>query len=526
MTRDAAKIFLPMLLMASAGPTAGLARPPEPPAIRASSDLVDRFVRGSEAILAAVEAAGGAQALRGMTGLCYALQGGVYNDIQGFSAARIGDPVRDSVQRIENCLDIKGARFAQTVEQKAESGFDSRFGLYWRDGVQIASRAVSAEYNRTENSPSPFGAAGAFMVSSRWLPPVILQRALQNLRSAAWIAEGKVDDSPADIVEFSFDEQVRFRLYITRDRRAIRRVETMAPDPLSGDDASIAFLSGAQTIGGVVFPERVIALRRGAPNQDFAMRDIMVNPSLDDTEFAPPADYVAVESPAGPPRAHHVAGRVYEVRGLAGGTYQAPFIIMDDFVIAYEAPLGLPATRQVIAEIRRVAGDKPIRYVVVSHFHADHAGGIGAYAEIGATVLSAEENRGVLERYAIHNRPRLQGQSGPQPEARIVFEAVPPAGRMIVDAAGNGLEIVEFADNSHVESMLALFDRQSGVFMGADHHINAVAWNPTFERTADWVRRESEATLILGVHDRLMSREAFLNRARLRPGIPPQRKDR
>ena len=526
MTKAVAMALLPALIMCSAGATAANARSPEPPAMRASSDLVDRFVRGGDAILAAVEAAGGAQALREMTGLCYVLQGDVFNDIQGYSAARIGAPVRDSVQRIENCFDIKGARFAQTVDQKAESGFDARFGIYWRDGVQIASRAGSADYTRTENAPSPFVAGGAFMVSSRWLPPVILQRALQNLRSVVWIAEGEVDGAPADIVEFSFDEQVRFRIYITRDTRTIRRVETMAPDPLSGDDASIAILSGAQTIGGVVFPERVIALRRGAPNQDFAIRDVRVNPSFDDSDFAPPADYGLVELPPAPPRAHQVAGRAYEVRGLAGGTYQAPFVVMDDFVVAFEAPLGVPATRQVIAEIRRVAGEKPIRYVVVSHFHADHAGGIGAYAEIGATVISAEENRRVVEQYAINNRPRLQGQSGPKPETKIVFEAAPPDGKTIVDAAGNALEIVEFADNSHVESMLALFDRESGVFMGADHHISAVAWNPTFQRTADWIRRESDATLILGVHDSPLTREAFLKRAKLRPKIPPQRKDR
>jgi glyoxylase-like metal-dependent hydrolase (beta-lactamase superfamily II) len=518
------KAFRVASMLAVAGallPTAPLAQqaPAAPPG--SSSDMVDRFARGRSVILAAVDAAGGQQALRGITGIAYTLEGDVFNDIQGYSAARIGNPVRDSAQRIVNRYDIKGARFAQVVEQTADSGYNSRFGTYWSGGVQVSARSVPAEYNRAENAPSPFAAAGPFMVSSRWLPPVILQRAAQNMRSAMWVGDGDVEGAAADIVEFSFDEQVRFRLYVTRSDRAIRRVETLAPDPVSADDTTIALLSGAQKVGGVVMPERIVAIRRGFANQTFVMKDVAINPAFADADFAAPAGYALVELPAGQPRAHHVSGRVHEVRGLAGGTYQVPFVVMDDFVVAYEAPLGLPATRQVIAEIKRVAGDKPIRYVVISHFHADHAGGIGAYAEIGATVLSAATNRAALETYAANNRPRLQGQEGPKPGVALKFEAVPSGGRTLTDAKGGRLDIVEFAGNSHVESMLALYDPESGTFMGADHHIRAITWNPTFQRTADWFRRQPKAQLLLGTHDAPMTRAEFLARAKARPALPP-----
>lgn len=522
MTQVRFRVSVATLAIIFAGSAPILGQPVEPPALRASSDMIDRFTRGGEIILAAAEAAGSVQALRGLTGLSYTLEGDVFNDIQGYSASRIGNPARDSTQRITSRFDIKGARFAQIVEQKADSGFDSRFGSYWSGGVQTSSRSVPAEYSRTENAPSPYGPAGAFIVSSRWLPPVILQRAIQNMRSVSWVGDGDIEGAPADIVEFSFDEQVRFRLYITRADHVIRRAETMAPDPVSSDDATIAFFSGAQKIDGMVFPERIIALRRGVPNQSFAMKDVTVNPAFADTDFTPPSDYRLAELPAGPPRAHQVAGRVYEVRGLAGGTYQVPFVVMDDFVVAYEAPLGIPATRQVIAEIKRIAGEKPIRYVVISHFHADHAGGVGAYAEVGATILSSASNRKVLESYAVNNRPRLLGQSGPKPDTKLNFEAVPPIGRTIVDAKGAKLEIVDFAGNGHVENMLALFDRESGVFMGADHHIGAVAWNPTFQHTADWIRHQTKVSIVLGTHDAPIARDAFLARARTRPRLAQQ----
>lgn len=482
-------------------------------AVPPTSDMVDSFAKARTALLAAIEAAGGQATLRGITGLSYTLEGDVFNDIQGYSAAHIGRPERDSHQRIISRFDIRGLRFAQDVTQRAPSGYDSQFGQMWAGGTQFATRAIPREYSRSDNAPSPYAAAGAYMVSARWLPPIILGRAAQNMRSAIWVGDGEVEGQAADIVDVSFDEQVRFRLTITRTEHRVRRVETLAPDPVTGDDTSIAILSGDQVIGGVHFPTRVVAHRRGFANQDFALGDVALNPAFTDTDFAPPADYRQITLPPAPPRAHLVAGRVYEVRALAGGTYQVPFVVMDDFVVAYEAPLGIAATRQVIAEIRRIAPDKPIRYVVVSHFHADHAGGVGAYAEIGATILSSAENRDVLQAYAANNRSRLQGQDGPCTDIAIAFEAVPASGRRIVDSGGHRLDIIDFAGVSHVEHMLALFDADSGVFMGADHHISAVAWNPTFARTADWIRRHTRAAIILEVHDGPMTRTALLTRA-------------
>ena len=76
--------------------------------------------------------------------------------------------------------------------------------------------------------------------------------------------------------------------------------------------------------------------------------------------------------------------------------------------------------------------------------------------------------------------------------------------------AGGRLLVIDFSGTTHVERMLALFDPESGVFMGADHHIAAVRWNRTFERTAEWVKKTPEARIILGVHDRPMSRADFL----------------
>lgn len=506
--------------LAIGGATAAAAKDEAAAAAPARGDMVDQFYRGRAIINAAVEAAGGAQALREIKAISYVAAGDVSNDIQGYSAANIGKPARDGGIRVATRIDFAKPRFFQLIQQHYDSGFDSAFAAIWSDGVQYAPRWVSRDYTRTEGAPSPFGPGGAVMVSSRWLPPIILQRALQNFRSVAWVGEGLIAKETADIVELSFDEATRFRIHVTRADRKIRRVEAIAPDPIAADDVSVAELSGEQSIGGVVFPTGIRALRRGAPTQTLKLSDVAINPAFADADFAPPPGFSQIEGDAPQVRAQQVSGRVYEVSGLAGGTYRVPFVVMDDFVVAYEAPLGIAASRQVIAEIRRVAGDKPIRYVVISHFHADHAGGVGAYVEAGATVLSSPENRAVLQTYAASNRPQFQGLEGPRGDIEMSFEAAAPDGFDIIDGAGSRLRVIDFDSSRHVDHMLALYDETSGVFMGADHYIEAVLWNPAFERTADWIRANEGAKILLGVHVKPMTREEFLAAAQERRNEP------
>ncbi len=486
------------------------------PAPDARPEMVDRFYRGRGVINAAAQAAGGAQALRGMNAISFEIVGEVSNDIQGYAAERIGDPARDGEQTILNRIDFAGARFNQLVRQTYLSGYDSAFASIWREGTQYAVRYVPRDFTKADGAPSPFSAGGAVAISARFAPPLILQRALQNFRSATFIGEGTAGGETADIVEFSFDEVTRFRIFVTRTGSEVRRVETIAPDPVAADVVSVVEFSGGQTVAGLVFPTNATVTRRGSVLQKVRLSNISVNPTFTDADFLPPAEFSGGTAPSPQLRTTQIAGRVYEVSGLAGGTYQAPFVVMDDFVVAYEAPLGVPQTRQVIAEIRKVAGEKPIRYLVISHFHADHAGGVGAYVEAGATIVSSAANEAVLTTYAASNRPQFQGQEGPIASAALRFQAAPEDGFDITDRAGGRIRVIDFARTTHVDHMLALFEPKSGVFMGADHHINAVRWNASFERTAKWVRSTPEVATVLGVHDRPMTRDEFLAAAKRR----------
>jgi glyoxylase-like metal-dependent hydrolase (beta-lactamase superfamily II) len=52
----------------------------------------------------------------------------------------------------------------------------------------------------------------------------------------------------------------------------------------------------------------------------------------------------------------------------------------------------------VIAEVKKLIPNKPIRYVVNTHHHFDHSGGLRAYVDEGATIVTQEINKEFYEK--------------------------------------------------------------------------------------------------------------------------------
>lgn len=88
-----------------------------------------------------------------------------------------------------------------------------------------------------------------------------------------------------------------------------------------------------------------------------------------------------------------VSEHVYYVQGLPGIASEqnegynsnAGFIVTNDGVIVVDALGTVPLGKEFIKAIRSVS-DKPIKRVLVTHYHADHVYGLQAFKEAGAEV--------------------------------------------------------------------------------------------------------------------------------------------
>jgi glyoxylase-like metal-dependent hydrolase (beta-lactamase superfamily II) len=104
-----------------------------------------------------------------------------------------------------------------------------------------------------------------------------------------------------------------------------------------------------------------------------------------------------------PAKAVRVAPDVYFVQGESalGSSANRNFISNAGFVVTREGvvvidALGSPVlAREFIAEIRRVTA-RPIRYVIVTHYHADHIYGLQAFKAAGAKIIAHAAGREYL----------------------------------------------------------------------------------------------------------------------------------
>ena len=104
-----------------------------------------------------------------------------------------------------------------------------------------------------------------------------------------------------------------------------------------------------------------------------------------------------------PLRAEQVGPHSWYVMGQSGAASRANqgfmsnagFVVTTDGVVVFDS-LGTPAlARKMIAEIRKVT-KRPIRRVIVSHWHADHYYGLSEFKQLGAEIWAHEAAKFVL----------------------------------------------------------------------------------------------------------------------------------
>jgi glyoxylase-like metal-dependent hydrolase (beta-lactamase superfamily II) len=77
---------------------------------------------------------------------------------------------------------------------------------------------------------------------------------------------------------------------------------------------------------------------------------------------------------------------------MGGSTHNSVAVEFKDYIAVVEAPLDEKRNLAVIEEIVKLIPNKPIRFLVNTHQHSDHAGGLRTYMHIGATIITHQKN--------------------------------------------------------------------------------------------------------------------------------------
>jgi glyoxylase-like metal-dependent hydrolase (beta-lactamase superfamily II) len=169
----------------------------------------------------------------------------------------------------------------------------------------------------------------------------------------------------------------------------VSSVKTWIDNPVLGDTEVAFTYSDYRDFGGVRFPSRIVRVQGGHPVLDLTVTAAKANSAAAVTAPAnatPPAPVaVTVEK---------LADGVYYVKG---GSHHSVAVDQKDHIVVVEGPQNEERSNAVIAKVKETIPNKPIKYLVNSHVHFDHSGGVRTYVDEGATIVTHEANKPYYE---------------------------------------------------------------------------------------------------------------------------------
>ena len=136
----------------------------------------------------------------------------------------------------------------------------------------------------------------------------------------------------------------------------------------------------------------------------------------------------------------------------------AGIIIGTDGVLVVDTLISAKEGARFLADIRKVTS-KPIKYVVNTHTHLDHALGNCVFAKLGATVISHEADRTLLATKGAEILKNA-GNYGLKPDDMVGTEIVVPtlafSDKLTIDLGGEEVRLIRTAP-SHTEGSLVVY---------------------------------------------------------------------
>jgi glyoxylase-like metal-dependent hydrolase (beta-lactamase superfamily II) len=194
------------------------------------------------------------------------------------------------------------------------------------------------------------------------------------------------------------------------DQNLVERVETWLGENIMGDMQILATYTGWKDFGGAMAPSKIVQTRGGWPFFEVDVTAAKANPSDVATIARPPAPAGGGRGggPGGAPPAlvvttEKLGDGLYRLT-TGPGSYDSLVVEFKDYVMMLEAGQSIARGQAYVAKTKELFPNKPIRYVMNTHPHSDHTGGLPALVAEGATIITQQNNKAFLEKAL--NTPR------------------------------------------------------------------------------------------------------------------------
>ncbi|HEY5885688.1 MAG TPA: MBL fold metallo-hydrolase [Pyrinomonadaceae bacterium] len=412
------------------------------------------YARARKVLESGIVAVGGLDALREIQNVSL--------KVSGFSYARnqsIGvNPPYDKMTRDENLfIDVRNRRYIIETRDPLPGGFV--FG-----GKQVINGNQGFFVNPRDKTISPLNLANFNNIGIiRRVPHLLLIAAYETAPSTLrWLGQAAHDGRMQNVITFASSNGIQWTLFFDARSNLLTKYEQIVSDNLKGDTVQETIFPAYRTVGKIKVPTKRITRRSGEIVEEVNYNDVQFNVNLPETAFAKPEGLD--ELPQGAPlpaKETKLADGVY----LFESGVNSLVVEFKDYVMVVEPPSGGRGPKPTINKVREMFSNKPIKYIVVSHHHDDHAGGLRSYIAEGVTIVTTPANQRYFETMAA-SEFTINRDDQTLNKRKPVFNFV-RNNKSLFDDGQQVVEIIDIGPSPHAKEMLiAYLPKAKLVFQG------------------------------------------------------------
>ncbi len=347
-------------------------------------------------------------------------------------------------------------------------------------GYVIGDDAVEGRLpKRTVKAAEPEHTMSGKRLTATWRElerPIVVMEMKQHPDRVTAIADQAVAGKAYSAVQYRGDYGT-FIVMFDPATKLPARVRTLDWDEMEGDSAFDAAYSDWRDVGGAKVAFETLYTLNGMKIVDLKISEANANPTFKPDTFAIPQNFLASAAmPAAPDitpfqwiirrqfvgfyfdsdalytddgdtlKLFDVGPNISQIRG---GTHNTVFIATDKYLIAVESPNDDGQSIQSIALAKKRFPGKPIRYLILTHHHVDHVGGMRTYAAEGAAIVVGKGN-GEYFRRLLARPEKLNPEA---PKKPFTAEVIEVDGKWSVNDGGREVDAYAL-ENSHAAGYL------------------------------------------------------------------------
>jgi glyoxylase-like metal-dependent hydrolase (beta-lactamase superfamily II) len=305
-------------------------------------------------------------------------------------------------------------------------------------------------WNTADSGPVPQPAAAEERQLQIWLTP---HGFLKGAMAGNATAKGRA---------VTFTALNKYKVTGTLDaQNMVTKVETRFANPLLGDMAVVTTYSDYKDFNGVKFPTKIVQTQGGFAVYELNIAKVEPNAAVD---LAVPQN---VQAASVPPVTVQTAKLADGVWFLSGGSHHSLVVEFNNYITIVEAPLTEERSMAVLAEAKKLVPNKPVKYLVSTHHHFDHSGGLRTYVAEGATIVTHASNKAYFEQAF-----KASATIVPDAQAKSKKKATiqPVTDKYVITDGKQTIEVYSTQGDTHTDELLVAYLPGPKILVEADSY--------------------------------------------------------